>query len=359
MKIVILCGGTGTRLWPMSRHVKPKQFFPVLSEQPMIVDTYERFRGAFPPEDIYFSTNAAFAVGLEEIFPRIPLENYIVEPLKRDTAAAMGFASSYLFLRFPDEPVVFVPSDHFIGDQERFLRTLRVGEEIVQHEGVMIDIGIYPMFPSISLGYTHIGRELENHDGIRVYEFLGHKEKPDFNTAKTYVASERYLWHGNYYMWTPRKFLDAFKQYDRAKYDILIRIQDAFQEKDEKRVLEEFQKFEKISFDYAITEKMDPHEVRILRGDFGWSDIGAWDVLYDRLISKTDENKNLVQAKWIGTDTTSCLIYGPKDKLIATVGLDDLVIVHTGDVLLICQKGKAQDVKKIVERLKEGYKEYL
>lgn len=359
MKIVILCGGTGTRLWPMSRNLKPKQFFPILSEEPMVKDTFDRFKDHFPPEDIYFSAVPTFAVQLEELFPEVPIENYIIEPEKRDTAAAMGFVAAYLSLRFPDEPIVFVPSDHSIGDKERFIRTLRVGEEIVKKEGKMVDIGMDPAFPSTTLGYTHVGKELDSVDGIRVYQFLGHKEKPDFELAKEYLDSEEYLWHGNYYMWTPEKFLEAFRAYDPPKHELLVRIRQALKDRDQERVKQEFGKIEKISFDYAITERMDPHDVVILRGDFGWSDIGAWDILYGRMIGKTDQDKNLVQAKWAGVDTSSCLIYAPQSKLVATVGIDDMVVVDTGDVLLICPKGKAQDVRRLVEKLKEDHQDYL
>ncbi len=360
MKIIILCGGSGTRLWPMSRQKRPKQFYPVLSSDSMIRDTYNRFRTSFPLEDIYFSTNHSFALFLKEIFPEIPSSQYILEPQQRDSAAAIGFVATFLSLQFPNEPIAFVCSDHCIGDTERFLATLRLAEKLIKKEKKLVDIGIHPVFPSTVLGYIHVGKELPMMDGMHLFEFRAHKEKPDFARAQEYIESGEYFWHSGYYMWTPERFLESFQIYRPDMHEIFVRIRELLKTKDDKRVMEEYQKLEKISFDYAVTEKIPPSNMIIIQGDFGWSDIGAWDALYDQLFQKADENKNVVKGKWMGLHTSGCLIYGPKDKLIATLGLDDLIIVDTGDVLFVGTKGKAQEVKKLIAKLKESeYEEYL
>lgn len=359
MKVIILAGGSGTRLWPMSRQNKPKQFYNILSDQPLVKDTYERFLHNFSLEDIYISTTPEFTLEIKKIFTHINDENIIVEPEKRDTAPAMGFVAAHLVDEFPDEPIVFVPSDHYITQADIFIKSLRVAEEVILKTKKMVDIGIVPTFPSTALGYTRIGKKVESHDDIALYEFISHTEKPTFQVAQDYLKAGDYLWHANYYMWTPKKFLEVFNRYQKRMFDSFIRIKDLLKKGDQSLVKQEYQKLEKISFDYAITEKMDPQDVLIIRGDFGWSDIGAWDVLYDRMLSKADEHKNVIHANWTGIDTSGSLIYAPSKKIIATIGVDDMIIIDTEDALLICPQGRAQDVKEIVEKLKVDKEEYL
>ena len=223
----------------------------------------------------------------------------------------------------------------------------------------MLDLAVAPTFPSTVLGYTKIGKKISD-SGIEVYEFLGHTEKPDFKTAKKYVESGDHLWHANYYMWTPRKFLEAFEKHSPAHFLQLKRIVDAYQHDDFDKIKNAFNEMEKISFDYAVTEKIDPSEVLILRADFGWNDVGAFDVLYDAGKAKSDEQGNLVDADFISRGASGNLIIAPKGKLVAAVGIEELVVVDTKDALLVCLKSKAQEVKKIVEELNnQGKTEFL
>ena len=357
MKIIILAGGIGTRFWPVSRRACPKQFYAIIDQRTMIEHTFDRFVGSFSIEDIFFSTTFEFKDIIKKIFPKTSRENIIVEPEKRDTGPAMGYVVSFLFLKFPDEPIVFVPSDHYIANVETFIKTLKIAEKLIKKTGKLIDIGIVPNFPSTVLGYTHIGKKYQEIDGIQVFWFREHKEKPNYESAKKYVEAGDYFWHANFYTWTPRAFLEAYKKYAPYLHRHLEKIQSALKKRDVESVKKEYSKMKKISFDYAITEKMDPQEVLIIRGDFGWSDVGAWDVLYDRLSKKVDRYGNISRGLWCGIDTSGSLIYGEKDKLIATIGIDDLIIVDTKDALLICPKGRAQDVKKLVEKLEKEKKD--
>lgn len=353
MKVVILAGGGGTRLWPLSREKKPKQFTKIIGEETLFEQTVKRFLLSFEPKDIYVCLNKNLVEQAQTLAPIISKENYIIEPEKRDTAPAMGLVAAFLFAKFPDEPFVYAPSDHFIGDEDKFIRCLKIAEKTILETGKMLDIAVWPTFPSTVLGYTHIGERMNEVDGIETFQFLGHAEKPQFEIAKKYLQQGDYLWHANYYMWTPRKILEAFKKHSPEHYKVLTDIIKCYRSNNAFKIDELFAMMEKISFDYAITEKIEPENVLIIKGDFDWSDVGAFDVLYEAQKAAVDENNNVVFGKMVSKDSTDCLVYGKPDKIIATVGLSDLVIVDTDDVLLICPKGKAQDVKEIVAELKE------
>ena len=345
MKAVILAGGTGARLWPMSRQAKPKQFFDLVSEDPLIRDTYRRLLRLFAAEDIYFSVTPEIVPLLLKEFSEVPDERIIIEPEKRDTGPAMGYVAARLEAVCPDEPIVFIPSDHYIQDEELFLTSLRVGGQLVEKTGKLVDIAIQPTFPSTILGYTKVGKEVEGIDGVEgveVYEFEGHTEKPPYEVAKRYLEDGSYLWHANYYMWTPRKFMEAFEKYAPAMGQELRAIQSGSGD---------YSALEKISIDYAVTEKMNPEDVLIIKGDFGWSDVGAWDTLHDRL---TETGDNVFKGKCVTIDTDGSLIYGPADKLIAVVGMKDVIIVDTGDSLLVCHKKDAQRVKELHLEIEKG-----
>ena len=356
MKAIILAGGTGTRLWPMSREAKPKQFCELVSSEPLIRDTYRRLLRSFPAEKIYFSVSAALEQNLRDHFIDVPDAQIIVEPEKRDTGPAMGFVAALLELQDPDEPIVFVPSDHYIGDEEKFLRCLSIGEQLILETGKMLDIGIVPTFPSTVLGYTKFGKQIETREGIEIYEFLGHTEKPPYEIAKQYLENGSYLWHASYYMWTPRKFMQAFETYAPEMAVVLRGIQSICRRGERPfaptdGICELYSQLPKISFDYAVTEKMNPIDVLIIKGDFGWSDIGAWDTLYDRL---SDDGGNVTKGHSILVETSGSLIYAPEGKTVAVLGMTDVIVVDTGDALLVCPKSEAQRVKEIISQLQEN-----
>jgi len=374
MKAIILAGGVGTRLWPMSRQKKPKQFFEVVNDVPLIKETYNRLLKLLPSGKIYFSIAPSFDKLLHEILPEIPNDHILIEPEKRDTGPAMGYVAALMELSDPDEPIVFIPSDHDIKDEEMFLRTLEVGDMLVRKTGKLLDIAVTPTFPSTVLGYTRIGELYDTINGIEVYNFAGHTEKPPYEVAKQYLEEGSYLWHANYYMWTPRKFMKAFETYNPEMGKVLREIQHSILRpppfhrlwRDPAECGEAgsrlkagqaqgmdvlFRLLPKISFDYSVTEKMDPKDVLIMKGNFGWSDIGAWDTLFDHL---SDQGKNVTKGKCLMIDTKGSLAYAPENKFVAVLGMEDVIVVDTGDALLVCPKSRAQEVKKIVEKLLES-----
>ena len=352
MKAVILAGGVGTRLWPMSRSARPKQFYDVVGDQPLIKDTYQRLLRFFPEEKIYFSISPTFDHFIHAFFPDVPSHRIFIEPEKRDTGPAMGYVAALLEQEDPDEPIVFIPSDHYIQDEVIFLNSLAVGDRLIRQTGKLLDIAIAPTMPSTVLGYTKIGSLVETIDGITVYEFAGHTEKPALEIAKAYLQDGSYLWHANYYMWTPRKFMEAFERYAPEMGRLLREIQTHPQ-----NAVELYHTLPKVAFDYAITEHMQPEDVLIIKGDFGWSDIGAWDTLHERL---SGQEENVTKGKSVLLDTHGSLVYAPKDKLVAVIGMEDIVVVDTGDALLVCKKQDAQRVKDVVTYLTEhGLEEHL
>lgn len=353
MRIVILAGGSGSRLWPMSRSDVPKQFCKLTSDKTMLEEILDRYKD-MPAEKKFIATTAQLADEVKSILPDFPEENIIIEPDRRDTAPAMGFNAVHLGLRDMDEPMAFIPADHHIGRVDEFLNCINQAEKVINETGKLLDIAILPTEPNITLGYTKIGEKIKEREDVKFYEFRGHKEKPDFETAKEYIESGEYLWHANYYMWTPKKFLEAYKTYAPEMYKVLMEIEAEIKgDNNQDKIAGLYSTMERVSIDYAITEKIDPKDVLIIKGGFGWKDIGTWDTLHDNLLLKADENKNLTKGDVINIDTAGSLVYGKKGKVIATIGVEDLIIVDTEDALLICPKAKAPEVKKIIEELKK------
>ncbi len=358
MKIVILAGGVGTRFWPMGRITKPKQLCKLLSDKTMLEETRQRFKG-YLPEKIYISTTKVLEKSIKKLFTDIPAENFIIEPACRDTAPAMGYVATYLNQKDAEEPIAFIPSDHKIGRVKKFLCSLEEAEKMILKTGKLVDISVRPSSPSTTLGYTKVGKLITKKNGIEFYEFLGHKEKPDFKTAQKYLEAGNYFWHANYYMWTPKKFLAAYQKYVPEMYQILKKIGALLGKDQEAKVVDLYKQMQKISFDYAITEKMLVQDIAIILGDFDWNDIGAWDTLYENMLTKTDEKRNMVVGDRLNIDTSECIIYGKENKMIATIGIDNLVIIDTDDALLVCPKSRSQEVKKVVDELKLRGQKYL
>jgi len=349
-----MAGGGGTRLWPLSRQNKPKQFCRLIGDKTMLEETFDRLKFRFDTEDIFVCLNKDLLVQAQELLPAVKRNHFFVEPERRDTAPAMGFvAAKFLSMGVFDEPIAFVPSDHFIGNNEKFLALFVKAEDLIKTTGKMVDIAVMPTFPSITLGYTHVGKLVENNAGIEVYEFLGHTEKPEFDLAKQYLQSKDYLWHASYYMWTPKKIFESFELYSPKDYESLQAIVESIKVEDQEKVKNYFSNLQKKSFDYVITEKLAPEKVLILKADFGWSDVGTFDSIYETQKSKVDENGNLIKAKFVSMDSSECFVYSSGKKMIVGVDLNDLVIVDTPESLLICPKSKSYKIKDVVQKLKE------
>lgn len=334
MIAIILAGGVGKRLWPLGRRKTPKQFHSLTSKISLIRESYLRIaRGSqkIPNKKIFISTSPEFVKIIKKHIPEIPQSQFIIEPKRFDTAFGMGFAAQKLqALGFGNEPCVFLPADHYISTGEQFRNTISVIEKMLKEalakkQDLLVDIAVPPTFPSTALGYTKIGKKIKTIDGVEVFEFKGHTEKPDSKTATKYLRTKNYLWHANYYSATPNHFLKLLKKY--------------------------CPKITKpISFDYAVTEKMDPHQVKILKAPFAWSDIGTWDEVWARTIAK-DNNGNVVEGQALLKDSNDSLVISRGKRMVVGLGLKDIYIIDTPDALFVLSKKSAQHSKKIVEEL--------
>ncbi|MEW6408073.1 MAG: sugar phosphate nucleotidyltransferase [Patescibacteria group bacterium] len=355
MKIVIRAGGVGTRLWPKSREARPKQLQALISNKTMLRETVDRVLPICEPEEIFISTNQKFIDEVVGELPDIPLKNIISEPERKDTAPACGLESIFIEKRFPNSIVASLGSDHLIKYPKKFHEVLKIAGKAVQnHPDYLFCLGVNPTFPSTGYGYIKLGEIIDEINHKEVYQVEKFTEKPEVKTAKKFLSKGDYLWNANMFLWNTKTLLSLYKKFLPKMYKGLVKIKDALETKNEQEVLEfEYKKFEKIAIDYAIIEKAP--KIAVISVNCGWSDIGDFAVLKDELTDS--EKENLVQGEHLGIDTENSLIYGRPGKIIATLGLEDMIIIDTEDALLVCKKHRAQEVKKIVEKLKEEKKE--
>jgi len=351
---VIMAGGGGTRFWPLSRKNKPKQILNISGNDVMINETIKRYEGIIPYENTYVVTLASQQKVLDEVLLTcIPRENILIEPVGRNTAPCILYAAMRIFGKYGDAVMCVFPSDHYVANVEEFRNILNKAIVLAQETNKLITIGIKPTFPSTGYGYINFDLQSNNNGAYDVLEFI---EKPDFERAKEYLKSKNYLWNSGIFVWKISVILESFKRflprlYERAEEILSV----AGTDQEQKTVEKVYPRLQSISIDYGIMERSN--EVLVIPGDFGWSDIGSWDML--GAIFPPDDEGNIIKADFVGIDTKNCIIYG-NGKLIATIGLDNIIIVNTEDALLICPKERAQDVKEIVERIKrQGRMELL
>jgi len=357
-KIALFCGGTGTRMWPASRRDKPKQIQPLVGTESMFQQAIARIKKGFPLKDVFVITGRAYVGHVVQQEPDLPLENVIIEPEMRDTAAAVGFAAAVLDKKF-NNPIVasLWAADHLVKNGDEFIKALKTAHEYSEETGKMVSIDVNPTYPNIHVGYIQVGKMIKKLDGLAIFEFVKHIEKPDAKTAKKFLQGWEYLWHAGYKVWSAKKMLSLYQQHAQQIYKGLMIIQKSLgTDKQDEVIRHEYPKFEKVSVDYAIFEKMDPAEIVVLSADLGWSDIGAWNILKDELSENPEDNvkKGMVY----DLEVTDSLLYAnTENKVLAAIGVSDLIIVDTPDALLVCHKDKISLVKKIIEKLKEEGKE--
>lgn len=316
-----------------------------------------------PNERIFVITFKDHAEEVMEQLPKIPKENFIVEPQAKNTALAMGTAAAYIAAKDSEGVIVNLAADHIYKDVKKFQETALAALEAATQGDYIVAIGIKPTFAHTGLGYIRIGDQLGHikidQKDIFAFKSKGFKEKPDLATAQSFLASEQYLWNANLYCWSVKSIFNAFEIHSPEIFKAISKIKESVGKSDENQVLEKvYSEAENVQIDYAVSEKAG--NIVVIPGDFGWSDVGDWKVVYD--LSDKDSGGNVIVNKgtdFININSENCLVEA-NGKLIVTIGLDDLVIIDTEDALLICKKEKSQAVKKAVEKLKvAGKDKYL
>lgn len=357
---VIMAGGGGTRLWPLSRKDKPKQMLRLDGERTLFEIAVERLLGLFPVDQIFVITSAFQAEVFQKEIPEIPADNYIIEPFGRDTAAAIGLAAVALKKRDPEAVMAIVTADHYIEREGRFLHVLRAAAQVAD-EGYLVTLGIQPTFPSTGFGYIQQGSYLGTYENIVVFNALSFKEKPDEETAIQFIEAEDHSWNSGMFIWHVDRVLEEIARQMPKLNQALEKIAAAWGTPEYSQVLlNEWEPLKKISIDFGIMEHAENVAVIPARG-LGWSDVGSWNAVYD-VLPKNSEQNVVNCSDYLSEDTQNTLIIAKEDssRLIVTLGIKDLVIVDAGDVLLICDKAHAQDVRHIVRQLeRDEKKNYL
>lgn len=352
--IVLMAGGSGTRLWPMSRIDMPKQFHKFSGDKSLIEETYDRFDGLAHKENIYISLTENILAETQKQLKDVPKENFIIEPEGKNTAPAIALATAYIFKKDPSAIIAMICSDHTVKKVSAYREAFLTAKSFVEkNPEYLVTIGIKPTRPDTGYGYIKVGKKFENHPINEVDSFV---EKPNLETAEKYLSSGKYLWNAGYFVFRADELIKSFEKYSPEIYKGLKEILKSIDTPKEKSVIKtEYAKFEKVPIDTAIAEKVE--KIAVVPADLGWSDVGSWASLLEILSTKKDAVVS--QGHHIGIDDKNCLIYA-QDKLLATVGLENIVIVDTPDVTLVCNKDKSQDVKKLIEKLKEqGMDKYL
>ncbi len=358
MKItsVILAGGGGTRFWPLSRQNMPKQLLNISGNDIMINETVKRCNGAIESKDTFIVTNKTQAEVLKDVLHNeVPRENILIEPFGRNTAPCIAYAALVIKKRYGDAVMTVLPSDHYISNEKEYQRILNKAFDLAVNTDKLITIGIKPTFPSTGYGYINFNEE-KYENNIDTYEVKEFVEKPNFSKAKEYVDSGSYLWNSGMFLWRASVILENFKRYLPRMYNQMEEIYDFIDTDKEHEVLTRvYENVKGISVDYGIMERSD--DVLVIPGDFGWNDVGSWDAL--GAIFDNDDNGNIIKANHLGIDTKNSIIHS-NDRLITTIGVDNLINADTKDALLICPKDRAQEVKDMVDLLKSrDMKEYI
>jgi mannose-1-phosphate guanylyltransferase len=345
-----MAGGVGTRFWPLSRESNPKQFLNILSDRSMLQMTVDRLTSRIKAKDIFIVTAASQVELTRKHLPELPEENIIIEPFGMNTAPCIALSAAYLARKYPkNECMIVLPADHLISAKEIFLTSLALGEESAEQD-YLVTFGIKPGFAATGYGYIEAGEKLDEQKFL-VKQF---KEKPDLKTAQHFLAAGNFLWNSGMFMWKIETILQAYQNYLPKVAYILNEINNKWDSSGlAADFSEEYTKMPKLPVDIGIMEQAEKRLV--IPVDYGWSDVGSWKALYE--ISQKDEQGNVLKCESENIDSKNN--YVNSARFVSLIGVENLVVVDSEDALLIADKDRSEDVKKIVEKLKERKKKRL
>jgi mannose-1-phosphate guanylyltransferase len=348
--VAIMAGGIGSRFWPKSRTSYPKQFLDILNTGKSLIQwTYERYAIFIPKENIYVVTSEDYADIVAEQLPEMAVENILSEPSRKNTAPCIAYISFKLLQKDPEAALIVAPSDHIILDTETFKNISLKALDFVSHVKAFVTLGITPTYPNTGYGYIQ-------HDSLSVaeniYKVKTFTEKPELELAKTFLASGDFLWNAGIFIWQVKNILKAFEQHQPEIYELFDTEKETFNTASEQEAINRIYPLcTNVSIDNAIMEKAD--NVYVIPSSFGWSDLGTWNSAYENL-DKDYLGNAVASDNVVIIDATKCMVSAPADKLLLLQGLDDMIVVDTPDVLLVCQKNKEQEIKEYVAEVKRN-----
>lgn len=355
---VIMAGGIGSRFWPRSRRAQPKQFLDVFGDASLIQNTFARLQPLVPAERVFVVTHRDYAAQTQEHLPALPPGNILAEPVARNTAPCIALAATRLHALDPDATMVVLPADHVIRNVARFHEVLRAA--VAQAEtpgpdgrGPLVTIGIEPTHPETGYGYIQYDSSERDapDDAPRAFRVRTFAEKPDLATAERFLDSGDFLWNSGMFIWRADAILAAMQTHLPKVYEAFAPLREAFLEGDAARteaaIAEAYERSPKISIDYGVMER-DAH-VYVVPGAFGWSDVGDWRAVHD--LSDKDEAGNAAEGHVILHDTARSYARSADGRLLVLVGMQDTLVVDTGDAVLVCHRDAAQQVKNVVDYL--------
>lgn len=358
---LIMAGGGGTRLWPLSRKDRPKQALPLVDDQSMFRVSVERLLPLLPPERIFVVTGASMVEGLHRDVPELPEENFVIEPFGQNSGPAAGLGTTRILAQDPEAVIAILTADHHIADLEGFRTSLIAAHDMAQ-KGYIVTLGISPNYPAIGFGYIERGDFIERLGDLDIYHSNRFVEKPDLETAIQFLSSGKFSWNSGMFIWKAQQALDEFERQQPEMYQYFQSMMESYGSPDYQNCVEtHWPQMVKLPIDYLIME--DAQNVAVIPVDIGWSDIGSWSALYDVLAenASSDERKENILRGTNGTilplDTSGTLVYS--NRKVVTIGVSDIVIVDTDDVLLVCHRDHAQDVRKAVNHLRESGDDHL
>jgi mannose-1-phosphate guanylyltransferase len=356
---LVMAGGGGTRLWPLSRQSHPKQMLPLVDEnQSMFQMTVRRLQPLLTPERIYVVTGQDMVERLQNDVPEIPAENYIIEPFGKNSGPAAGLGSMVIAEKDPDAIIATLSADHYIAHTARYRDVLLAAAQLAAEQEMIVTLGVSPSRPATQFGYIKRGDLLGHWNNFEAFKAANFTEKPRLQKAIEFLSSGLYSWNSGMFIWQASNILQEFERQQPQIYRLLEQMKPAFGQPDfSQRITPLWEQMPGISLDYAIME--DAPNIAVIPVDIGWSDVGSWDLLFE--ILQGNANGNVARGKdkdHILIDTSNTMVVS--DRMVVTIGVDDLVVVDTDDVVLVCHRNRAQDVREVVRQLRDrGADTYL